>query len=104
MWNIKGKSLAAPYCSYIDECCNRMKDGKLLPHGGRFSFEELDDGTVVLLIDKVTAADAGLYSILAMNEDGEARSEAPVTSEYLCFAALKHHQNVLTLFRMISCI
>ena len=57
-----------------------MKDGKLIPKNGHFSVEESEDGTVALLIDKVSPSDAGQYSIIAINEDGEARSEAPVTS------------------------
>lgn len=60
----------------------RLKDGKPVSRNGHFSSEDSDDGTVVLLIDKVSADDAGLYSILAINEDGEARTEAPVTSEF----------------------
>lgn len=76
-----------------------MKDGKPVPKNDHFSIEESEDGTVALLIDKVGPSDAGQYSIVATNEDGEARSEAPVTSWcwffktiYLIFLFCNHQE------------
>nr|XP_042904669.1 obscurin-like isoform X2 [Parasteatoda tepidariorum] len=57
-----------------------LKDGKPIELNGRFSMEESDDGTVALLISNVSPDDAGVYSIEAVSDAGEVRSEAPVTT------------------------
>ncbi|GFS42845.1 obscurin, partial [Trichonephila inaurata madagascariensis] len=57
-----------------------LKDGKPISLNGRFSMEEAEDGTVSLLISNVTPDDAGLYSLVATSDEGDASSQAPVTT------------------------
>ena len=58
---------------------DRLKDGKPLSIDGKHIKQiELDDGTVLLQIDEATDADAGNYSCVASNEDGDNTSSAPL--------------------------
>ncbi|XP_054712056.1 obscurin-like isoform X2 [Uloborus diversus] len=57
-----------------------FKDGKPITPNSHYVVEEDEDGNITLSFDKVTAADAGTYSILASSDEGEAKSEAPVTT------------------------
>ncbi|CAL1291290.1 unnamed protein product [Larinioides sclopetarius] len=57
-----------------------LKEGRPIALNGRFSMEEAGDGTVALLISNVTPDDAGLYSLVVTNDEGEATSQAPVST------------------------
>ncbi|XP_035216758.1 obscurin-like isoform X2 [Stegodyphus dumicola] len=57
-----------------------LKDGKPVTQNGRISIEEAEDGTISLIINNVTPEDAGVYSVVAVSDDGEATSEAPITT------------------------
>lgn len=55
-----------------------LKDGKPITDP-RIKIETKPDGTTILAIDKVKPEDAGEYSIVAKNDQGENKSSAPVT-------------------------
>ncbi|KAG8195169.1 hypothetical protein JTE90_023344 [Oedothorax gibbosus] len=57
-----------------------LKDDKPIRFNGHNKMEVADDGTVALLIDNVTPEDAGTYTLVASNEEGEAKLETMVTT------------------------
>ncbi|KAG8233551.1 hypothetical protein J437_LFUL013763 [Ladona fulva] len=55
----------------------KTHNGKeIVPDGQKFTVNELPDGTVCLLIDKATPADAGEYAVTASNGKGDVTSKA----------------------------
>ncbi|XP_075532246.1 obscurin isoform X3 [Dermacentor variabilis] len=58
-----------------------LKDGRPVRPSDRVRPEEKPDGTIRLHIDDVKPEDAGRYSVVAKNPDGETASEADVTTK-----------------------
>ncbi|XP_037503804.1 obscurin isoform X6 [Rhipicephalus sanguineus] len=58
-----------------------LKDGRPIRPSDRVRPEQKPDGTVRLHIDDVKPEDAGRYSVVAKNPDGETSSEADVTTK-----------------------
>ncbi|XP_013791227.1 obscurin-like, partial [Limulus polyphemus] len=57
-----------------------LKDGKTITPNDHFTPIEKPDGTVALLIDKVTPEDAGRFGVVVTSDEGEIKSEANVTT------------------------
>ncbi|KAL4713897.1 hypothetical protein ACJJTC_015551 [Scirpophaga incertulas] len=57
-----------------------LLDGKeIVPDGSRVRLTQLPDGTHALLISNATPKDAGVYSVVASNDKGEATCSAPLS-------------------------
>ncbi|XP_076362329.1 protein Obscurin-like isoform X2 [Tachypleus tridentatus] len=72
--------LEAVICGVPKPKVNWFKDGKAITPNEHFTPIEKPDGTVVLLIDKVTPEDAGKFGVVVTSDDGEIKSEANVTT------------------------
>lgn len=72
-----------------------LKDGKPISDP-RCKVETKPDGTTTLKIDDAKPGDAGEYSIVAKNDQGENKSSAPVTvnSEYTVYCLLSGSYNI----------
>lgn len=57
----------------------RVKDGQELPDDSRIRSTTSPGGDVALTIDPVKPEDAGNYSLVAANDEGECRTTVPVT-------------------------
>lgn len=58
-----------------------LKDGEPLKPSDHIKMDEKPDGTIALDIDKVTPSDAGHYSVMAGNDEGQAASDADVKTK-----------------------
>ncbi|XP_076316761.1 protein Obscurin-like isoform X4 [Tachypleus tridentatus] len=56
-----------------------LKNGQEILPSDRISFKQQPDGAVGLVFDKVKPQDAGKYSVIAANDEGETRTCAPVS-------------------------
>ncbi|XP_013792962.1 palladin-like [Limulus polyphemus] len=57
-----------------------LKDGEEIQPSNHVKMIEKPDGTVALLLEKVTPEDAGKYTFVARNDKGEVRDDADVST------------------------
>ena len=59
---------------------DRMKDGRVIPAGGRYHMIQEGD-TCYLKIDNVSASDTGVYTCIVSNNQGKSSSSAALKME-----------------------
>jgi hypothetical protein len=68
----------------------RLKDGRKVVPTDRYELQNFHDDIFSLLIKDVKTEDSGLYTCLAKNEYGEAKTEALLNVLGKCHSQTKH--------------